>query len=107
MHKRHTDNAVDSLHEFGSSPPTVQRLWTDSAPEFKAAARRIRAQRPFAHYASTSHRPQANGRAERFNRLAMEGISSLLMNWDSLTVGGFWLSSGPRATMPLLSELMG
>ena len=70
---------VDALHEHDSCPPRVRRLWTDSAPEFRAAARHIRQQRPFAHYSSTPHRPQANGRAERFNRLAIEGTRATLM----------------------------
>ncbi len=44
------------------------RWWSDSAPEFAAAAKVGRAQRPLAHYQSAPYRPQANGIAERSSR---------------------------------------
>ena len=52
---------------------------TDAALEFTRAARFIRAIKPLAYYKSAPYRPQANGRAERKNRDAIELTLCLLM----------------------------
>ena len=64
---------MDAVHRFDNDVPAVRRGWTDAAPEVAFAAQTIRATRPLAHYTSAPHRPQANGRAERVNRLLIEG----------------------------------
>ena len=76
---RSAEAVLDTVHRFNDANPTMRRWWTDSAPEFAVAARTIRSTQRLAHYRSTRCRPQANGRAESKNRLAIEGICSLLM----------------------------
>ena len=74
-----TEAVLDATHQFDDDIPAVRRCWTDAAPEFDSAVRTIRSSRPLAHYKSTPYRPQANGRAERVNRLMIEGTRCLLM----------------------------
>ena len=74
-----TDSIMDASHSFDDDAPVVRRWWTDAAPEFAKAARTIRAQRPLAHYKSAPYPPQANGRAEHFNRLLVEGTRCSLL----------------------------
>ena len=65
---------MDASHSFDDDDaPVVRRWWADAAPQFAKAAQTIRTQRPLAHYKSAPYRPQANGRAENFNRLLVEG----------------------------------
>ena len=71
--------SVDASHYFKDDAPVVRRLWADAAPEFAKAAGTIRALRQFAHYKSAPYRPQANGRAERFNRIMIEGTRCFLV----------------------------
>ena len=78
-HSRSAETVLDAVHRFDDANPTVRRWWIDSAPEFAAAARTVRTTRPLAHYCSTPYRRQANGRAERENRLAIEGTRCLLL----------------------------
>ena len=73
FHKRATESVVDAMHRFDDDTPVIRRWWTDAASEFANAAGRIRSLRPLAHYKSDPYRPQANGRAERYNRLMIEG----------------------------------
>lgn len=70
---------VQRLHVFEGPLQTVRRWWTDSAPEFASAARRLREIRPLAHYQSVPRRPQANGVAERANRVVIEGTRCALL----------------------------
>lgn len=67
-----------AFQAFEGHELAVRRWWTDRAPEFAAAAKTIAASRPLAHYQSIPHRPQANGIAERSNRLIVEGTRCLL-----------------------------
>ena len=78
-HKRDAGSVVDAMHRFDDDIPVIRRRWTDAAPEFISAAGRIRALRPLAHYMNALYRPQANGRAERFNRLMIEGTKCFLL----------------------------
>ena len=73
------ESVVDAMHRFDDDDPVIRRWWTDAAPEFAAAAGRIRSLRPLAHYKSAPYRPQANGRAERYNRLMIEGTRCFLL----------------------------
>ena len=68
-HSRSAEAVLDAVHRFDDANPTIRRWCSDSAPEFSAAARTIRTTRPLAHYRSTPYRPQANGRAERKDRI--------------------------------------
>ena len=77
-HAREADAVVDAVHRFHDAQPELRRWWTDAAPAFVAAARRIRSTRLLAHYKITPHRPQANWGAKRKNRLAIEGTRCLL-----------------------------
>ena len=70
---------MDAMHRFDDDVPVIRRWWTDAAPEFATAAGRIRSLRPLAHYKSAPYRPQANGRAERYNRLMIEGTRCFLL----------------------------
>ena len=70
---------MDSFHRFDDAQPKVRRCWTDSALEIAAAARIIPSTRFLAHYRTIPCRPQANGRAERKTRIAIEGARCLLM----------------------------
>ena len=78
-HSRSAEAVLDAVHRFDDANPTIRRWWSDSAPEFSSAARTIRTTRPLAHYRSTPYRPQANGKAERKNRLAIAGARCLLL----------------------------
>ena len=78
-HKRDAGSVVDAMHRFDDDIQVIKRWWTDAAPEFLSAPGRIRAQRPLAHYMSAPYRPQANGRAERFNSLMIEGTRRFLL----------------------------
>ena len=73
------ESIVDDMHSYDDDIPVVRRWWTDAAPEFAKAARIIRSLRPLAHYKSAPYRPQANGRAERFNRLLVEVTRCFLL----------------------------
>ena len=71
---RETDSIMDASHSFDDDDaPVVRRWWADAAPQFAKAAQTIRTQRPLAHYKSAPYGPQANGRAENFNRVLVEG----------------------------------
>ena len=86
---------MDAMHQSDDDIPVIRRWWTDAALEFMPAAGRIRAQRPLAHYMSASYRPQANGRAERFNRPMIEGT-----RWFFLQAGlGERLAFGYQAVV--------
>ena len=76
---REAGTIVDASHSFDDDEPVVKRCWTDAAPKFVKAGRIIRATRQLAHYKSAPYCPQANGRAERFNRLMIEGARCLLL----------------------------
>ena len=76
---REAEAVLDAVRRFDNDVPAVRRWWTDAALEFAFAAGRIRATRPLAHYKSAPHRPQANGRAERVNRLLIEGTLCFLV----------------------------
>ena len=56
-HSRLAEGVLDAVHRFDDANPTIRRWWTDSAPEFSAAARTIPTTRPLAHYRSTPYRP--------------------------------------------------
>ena len=79
-HARDAEAVLDAVHRFDDDEPAIRRWWTDAAPEFAAAARTIRSTRPLAYYNSTLPRLQAIGRAERVNRLMIEGTRCLLMS---------------------------
>ena len=68
--------------------------WTDTAPEFRAASRGIRAQRPLAHATRIPHVHQRNGIIERSNHTATEGTNC------SLYVDGadakWWVCAAPH-----------
>ena len=57
---------LDSIHRFDDTPPKIIRGWSDRAPEYLAAARLVREQRPLAHFVSPPHRHAH--RAERTGR---------------------------------------
>ena len=77
---RDADTVLAAHHEFDNPVPEVRRWWSDNAPDFAAASRKIRTMRPFAHYRSIPRAPQTNGIIERFNRTVVEGArASLLM----------------------------
>ena len=61
------------INTFDDAIPQIRRIWTDGGPEFAAAAKTIRQQRPFAHYVSIPGRATSNGKAENSNRLVVEG----------------------------------
>ena len=73
FHKRDTESVVNAMHQFDGDTPVIICCWTDAAPEFATAAGRIRSLGLLVHYKSAPYRPQANGRAERYNRLMIEG----------------------------------
>ena len=70
---KNADSIVNCVHQVEGGNPCIRRWWTDSAPEFAKAASTIRSQRPLAHYQTVPYRPEANGIAERANRLIVEG----------------------------------
>ncbi|CAK0813605.1 unnamed protein product, partial [Prorocentrum cordatum] len=76
--RRDASAVLDSVRRFEDTPEKIKRWWGDHVPEFRAAARQIREQRTLARYRSTPYRPQANGKAERMNRLSVEGTRALL-----------------------------
>ena len=78
-HKRDAGSVVDAMHRFDDDCKVIRHRWTDAAHEFISATGRIRAQRPLAHYMSAPYRPQASGRAERSNRLMIEGTRCFLL----------------------------
>ena len=70
---------VIAAHQlFDDVSPQIRRWWTDNAPEFKTASRKLRELHPFAHFCSIPHVPQSNGIIERFNRTLLEGALALL-----------------------------
>ena len=78
-HERDAESVMDAMHRFDDDVPVIRCWWTDAAPEFATAAGRIRSLRPLGHYKSAPYRPQANGRAERYNRLMIEGMRRFLL----------------------------
>ena len=70
---------MDASHSFDDGTPFVTSLWTNAAPQCAKAARRIRALRQLAHYKSAPYLPEANARAERFNRFMAEGTRCVLL----------------------------
>ena len=78
---RDTDTIMDASYLFDDDSPVIRRWWTDAAPEFAKAARTIRTIGPLAHYKSAPYRPQAKGRAERFNRLMIEWTRCFLLQF--------------------------
>lgn len=75
---RETETVLDAMHQFDDDVPAVRRWWTDAALEFAFAARTIRSTRSLDHYKSAPYCPQANGRAERLNRMMIEGTRCFL-----------------------------
>ena len=68
----------------GSTLFKIDTIWlVSTVPEFANAAGRIRSLRPLAHYKKAT---QANGRAERYNRLMIEGTRYFLLQCDKLCI---------------------
>ena len=75
---RKAEAVIAAHHAFDDVVPEIRRWWSDNAPEFAAASRKLRELHPFAHFCSIPHVPQSNGIIERFNRTALEGALALL-----------------------------
>ena len=78
---RLANTVVNCIRLFEGVEPDqrLRRIWTDNAPEFSAASKVIRSQRPFAHFTSVPYRPQSNGIAERAIQLVMQRTRSALI----------------------------
>ncbi|CAK0869318.1 unnamed protein product [Prorocentrum cordatum] len=71
---------LDQAFKFEGVDPGQQarRWWTDSAPEFGAASRATRTQRPLAQFTSVPHRPQSKGIIARSNRRMTESANAAI-----------------------------
>ena len=72
-----TEAVIEFVHRFDNVPPEIRRWWSDCAPEFRAAARKIQRQRPLAHFTSIPWRHAP--RAEKSNRTVTEGARTVLI----------------------------
>ena len=77
---RDHETVIEQVRSFEEANKPSRRWWTDSAPEFKAAARELRKTRTLDHYTSPPHRPTANGIIERSNRTTIEGANAAIYN---------------------------
>ena len=77
-----TDHAtiIEQVRGFETVENPSRRWWTDSAPEFKKAARELRKSRPLDHFFTPPHRATANGVIERSNRTTVEGTNACIQN---------------------------
>lgn len=80
--KRHhdADAVCDAIHFYDVDIPVIRRWWTDNGGEFVSASKRLRNQRPLAHYTSIPRVALSNGKIERFVRTVCDGTRCILVH---------------------------
>ena len=92
------EHVLDSVFKFeGPEAKYWFRRWfSDGAKEFATASRKIREQRPLAHYTTAPGHHQANGRIERANRTLEDGTNASLIT--SAFGPDYWVLAAPHWT---------